>query len=135
MAGVVAVSEGMRLTEGGSPVFNNVTFTDGGSLKHSTITSQTAKAGGGQSGATALSADVCHFSVCATLSDSALLPSALVGMRRTVYNQGAANMNVFPAVGETINALAANTAIAVAAGKAMLFECAVAGKWFTLSGA
>jgi hypothetical protein len=37
----------------------------------------------------------------------------------------------FPASGETINALAANTAIAVAPQTVLIFFCGIAGAWWT----
>lgn len=89
----------------------------------------TARAGGGQALATPLTAGINRVTVCATLADSSLLPPSFAGARLTVSNFGAASMNVFPATGEQINALGANAAFAVAAGKAALFECPVVGTW------
>lgn len=99
----------------------------------SAVNGLTAKAGGGQSGATAITSVINRFTTVGTAADSALLPSAAVGMQVTVVNAAAANsMNVFPATGEVINALAANTAFAVAAGKTCTFYCANAGQWHTV---
>ena len=39
-------------------------------------------------------------------------------------------MNVYPATGHTINALAANTAFSLAAGKNAMFWAATASKWY-----
>lgn len=101
-----------------------------GRISKSVANALTAKAGGAQVGATACPADVNRFTVVATAADSAILPAALPGVELTVINAAAANsMNVFPAVGEAINALAANTAFAVAANKHCVFTCAVAGVW------
>jgi hypothetical protein len=50
-----------------------------------------------------------------------------------VVNAAAANsMNVFPAVGEKINALAANAAFAVAANKVAVFYVTGPGQWHSL---
>lgn len=88
-----------------------------------------ALAGGAQAG-TALSKDVNRFTTVATAADSAQLPAAEVGMAIVVINAAAANsMNVFPQTGESINALANNTAFAVASNKTAIFFCALAGKW------
>lgn len=96
----------------------------------------TAKAGGGQSGATLCSADYNRFTTVASAADSALLPAATAGRDVVVINAAAANaMNVFPATGESINALSANTAISVPAGKVMRFFCAVNGTWNSMLGA
>jgi len=40
--------------------------------------------------------------------------------------------NVFPSTGDAINALGANNAFAMAAGKVALFLCASAGQWHTI---
>jgi hypothetical protein len=65
-----------------------------------------------------------------TAGDSVVLPPAKAGMSMTVANNAAANsMDVFPTVGESINALSVNTALAVAANKVVQFTCAVDGLW------
>lgn len=92
-------------------------------------TGLTAKAGGGQSGATALTGNVNRVTTCATAADSAILPPAVVGRRVSVYNAGAASCNVFPQTGESINSGAANAAFAVATTKGAIFECVAAGLW------
>jgi len=92
-------------------------------------TGLTAKAGGGQSGATALTGNINRVTVCATIADSALLPPGTVGKRVSVYNAGAASCTVYPATGEAINSGAANAGFAVAATKGAIFECVAAGLW------
>ncbi len=89
-----------------------------------------AHAGGGQANALALTAIVNRVITVATAADSVVLPAAKQGMEITVINAAAANaMNVYPASGELINALTADTALSVAANKTISFFCAVAGKW------
>lgn len=85
--------------------------------------SLTAFAGGGQANATALGFGANVVTTCATGGDSVKLPAgATVGGNVIhVKNLGAASCNVFPPSGGKINALATNTAIAVAAGSAMWF--------------
>lgn len=93
----------------------------------------TAHAGGGQGSALPITTQMARFTTVATAADSAVLPSAIPGMSYTVSNAAAANsMNVFPATGEIINALAANAAFAVVAGKTCEFVCMKAGQWHTL---
>lgn len=90
----------------------------------------TALAGGGQSGATALKYGVNRVTVVATAGDSVLLPAAKAGHSVAVINADAAEaMDMFPAVGESINALSANTALSVAVNKTLLLVCAVDGIW------
>jgi hypothetical protein len=50
-------------------------------------------------------------------------------MQLTVSNATATSMNVFPATGEQVNALAVNAAYALAAGKTASFTSAVNGQW------
>ena len=93
----------------------------------------TAKAGGGQSGATLLPSMINRVVTVATAADSTLLPLAAPGIELTVINAHASNsMNVFPTSGDAINALSANAAFAVAAGKTVTFFTTVAGKWHTM---
>lgn len=90
----------------------------------------TAFAGGGQASAVALTALINRVTTVATAADSVKLPVAVPGTEMTVINAAGANaMNVFPASGEAINALSNDTALSVAANKALLFSCTVAGKW------
>lgn len=97
------------------------------------VNALTAKAGGGQSGATALNYGINRVTTVGTAADSLLLPPALPGQQVTMIQAAAANAaNVFPATGEAINALSANTALSVAANKVITFFCAVAGTWNSL---
>lgn len=99
---------------------------------YSTTDGLTAHAGGGQALGTPVTASVALFQTVVTGGDSALLPAAKVGMEITVVNRTAAtSMNVFPAVGETINNLAANTQIAVAGATTLIFYCGTTGAWWT----
>lgn len=92
----------------------------------------TAFAGGGQASALQLNYRKSRVTTVATAADSVKLPKAVAGMSMTVINAAAANaMNVFPASGESINALSADTAISVAANKSIQFDCAVNGTWNT----
>lgn len=104
-----------------------------GIISYSTQNALTAKAGGGQGGGPTIQSSIVRVTTVATAADSITLPASTAGMQMTVINAAAANsMNVFPATGDAINAGAANAAIAVAAGKTMIFFCAVAGTWNTV---
>lgn len=95
--------------------------------------SLTAHAGGGQASAPPLPATYNRVTTVATAADSVLLPVSASGLDVVVINAAAANsMNVFPATGEAINALAANAAFAVAAGKTAHFYCVTAGQWHSV---
>ena len=112
----------------------------------SCATGLTAHAGGGQASGLALTKAISVFTTVATAADSATLPSTQAGTRignnvsigllaavMKVVNRAAANsMNVFPASGEKINALATDAAFAVAAGKTAIFICDTIGQWSTI---
>jgi hypothetical protein len=96
----------------------------------STTNGITAHAGGGQGSAVLLTTVINRITTVGTAADSVLLPVSAAGLQITVTNAAAANSaNVFPQTGDQINALGANTAFALAAGKTAQFSCAVAGQW------
>src|SRR5712664_4208469 len=64
----------------------------------------TAHAGGGQALGVPVTTPLIRVTVVGTAADSITLPKAIRGMEVLVLNDAAANaMNVFPAVGETID--------------------------------
>lgn len=104
----------------------------GGFATSSVTDSLVALAGGAQAG-TALKSSINRFITVASAADSAQLPVSAPGITLVVANAAAANsMNVFPQTGDAINALAINTAFAVAAGKTCEFICTAAGRWHTV---
>ena len=120
-------------------------LTGVGLLAVSATDSMTAHAGGGQASATPILTQMSRFTTVATIADSAVLPSAAAiaadvpasagtySVEFTVTNASANSMNVFPATGEAINALGANTAFALAAGKTACFNTTgTAGQWHAI---
>ncbi len=102
----------------------------------SVVDNMVAKAGGGQANAVLLTAAMNRFTTVASGNDSAKLPpsTGLIGIDIVVINAAASNsMNVYPATGESINALSANTAFAVAANKVCTFYCCTSGIWHSLT--
>jgi hypothetical protein len=90
-----------------------------------------ALAGGGQTGATLLQATNSRVVTVATAADSVMLPKAGAGEKYWVKNAAANSLNVFPSLGDGIDATV-NGAFAVAAGKMACFVCMVNGTWDTL---
>ena len=77
----------------------------------------TAHAGGGQADAVALVQETNIITVCATALDSAkLLATFAVGTIIEVLNMGAENANLYPASGDTISGLAADTPVVIPPG-------------------
>jgi hypothetical protein len=98
----------------------------------STANALTAHAGGGQGSAVPITTMFAVVTTVASAGDSVILPASVQGMVLSVANNAAVNaMNVFPATGEHINALSANTAFSVAAQSLTIFYCSVAGTWIT----
>lgn len=92
-----------------------------------------AAAGGGQTNATPLTSGVSRITTVATAADSVKLPASVAGMFVLVVNGHATNsMQVFGAGTDTINDIATATGVAQAAGKAALYFCPVAGKWYRI---
>lgn len=100
--------------------------------QQSTDNGVTASTDSNQADGYAITAAITRVTTVGTTGDSLVLPEALAGDSRIVFNKGANSMDVFPASGDAINALSANAAYAVAATKGVLFVCAVDGKWDTL---
>lgn len=103
-------------------------------LNYSVSTAVTAQAGGGQALATPLVSQYNLVTVVASAGDSVLLPTLTVnrvGMQVVVRNNAANACDVFPAVGQSINALAANAAFSVAAGTTVTFMAISATAWQT----
>lgn len=74
-----------------------------------------------------------RFTTVASAGDSATLPPSAPGMTVVNINDAATNaMNVFPSLGDKINALATNAAFSqtVASGPT-IFYCTAAGQWRT----
>jgi hypothetical protein len=97
---------------------------------YSNANALTAHSGGGQGSALALTKAVNRITTAAAGGDSVVLPAALAGRTVVVINSAASNaIDCFPASGEIINALSANTALSIVANKTVMFVCAVNGTW------
>lgn len=88
-----------------------------------------AHAGGGQAGATPMTADLNRFSVVATAADSGLLPTSAPGLQVTAINDTGNAMQVFGVGTDTINGSAAAVGVSLAAGKTAIYSCVVVGRW------
>lgn len=86
-------------------------------------------AGTTQGTAQAITAQTNEFTTVAA-SSGGILPSPEQGEFIFVANSGANALNVYPASGHSINALAANAAFSLAAGKNAVFWAATASKWY-----
>lgn len=107
-------------------------YLNGSPLEGNTATAAvTAFATGGQASATALTTDYNLVTVCATNFDSVKLMAAYAGASQTVKNIGAAILSVFPATGDSINAMAVNLSIDIPIGGEVTFRAIDATVWET----
>lgn len=87
-----------------------------------------------QGDALAITAGVSAFATVAA-GTGAKLPAGVAGVQALVVNGGANALLVYPATGGQIDALGANVAFSVGAGKAALFVPVSATQWYSLLGA
>jgi hypothetical protein len=107
--------------------------TSAGLQTLSNVNGVTAKIGGGQGGPPTVGQMITRVTTVTSANDSITLPASVAGMQVIIINAAAANsMNVFPAVGDQINALGANAAFALAANKTVQLTCALAGQWHAI---
>lgn len=76
--------------------------------------------------------DVTEFTTVASGSGAKLPPGASGGDNITIYNGGANALLVYPALGESINALSANASLSVATNKSIMFVKTSATRWVSL---
>ena len=99
----------------------------------------TAHAGGGQTNAVPLVAEVNRITTVATAGDSVMLPAATVnqgvtnqaGLTVLIINHGANPVQVYGAGTDTINDVATATGVSQMQGSMTFFTCTSTGKWYT----
>jgi len=82
-----------------------------------------------QVGATALTKDINNVSVCANADDAVKLPSAVAGMMVSVFNNGAANLRIWPASGDNLGTGVDTVSAAFSAQSNVTFCCYDATNW------
>lgn len=114
----------------GSSTVTSPSFISSALNVNSAINAITAHSGGGQGSAVALTKAISRVTIVAASGDSVKLPAALAGLSMALINAAASNpLDCYPASGEVINALSANSPLVIAANKTVLFFCAVNGIW------
>jgi len=88
-----------------------------------------ALAGGGQTNATLLTRTFNRITTVVTAGDSCQLPAASPGLTISAYNATANSANLFPGLGDAINSLGANAALALPANKGVQLTCMASGFW------
>lgn len=149
----IGVAEAVQITGTNSEMRRSVVRV--GFVRLSTTDALTAFAGGGQTSAVQLDSAYNRVTTVGSANDSVKLPPCRTGGGGNtgpstiagiipgntdgvvvwVTNAAAANsMNLYPAVGDSINALSANSAYAMAANKTAAFICGSAGLWYSILG-
>jgi hypothetical protein len=126
-----AEADALTLVSGGVPGLQLPELNSNVILAADAQIGLTAFATGGQGSATQVNASYAQFSVVATLADSGKLPPVFkVGSIVTVKNDGAADMDFFPASGDDLGA-GTDTAVSIVAGTAAKFMATVANATWT----
>ena len=94
-------------------------------------TTAAVTAGTNAQGQGALTTDYNVITTAAAAPSGVTLPTATTGRRIVVVNKGANIVNVYPATGGTIDALAANASIALAVGGVMIFNASSTTQWYS----
>ena len=120
----------LKVSPDGSTFFNAIKMlAASGRMAVKANASGLTAAGTTQGTALAITNQTNEFTTVAA-SSGGILPSPEQGEFIFVANAGANALNVYPASGHSINALAANTAFSLAAGKNAMFWAATATKWY-----
>jgi hypothetical protein len=102
-------------------------------MLHSGQDNVVPKAGGGQSGATPITAIITRVTTVATNGDSVIMPPAVQG-KFFIKNDGGHQLAIFPQLGEKMNSTK-NASFSLNAAQAMLLFCVTNGEWHTLASA
>jgi len=94
-------------------------------------TSATVTAGTNAQGQGALTSDYNVITTAASNPSGVTLPTATTGRRIVIVNKGANSVNVYPATGAAIDALAANASIALPVSGVMIFNASSTTQWYS----
>src|SRR5574343_446185 len=94
-------------------------------------TSPTVTAGTNAQGQGALTSDINVITTAASNPSGVTLPTATVGREVTIVNKGANPINVYPATGAAIDALATNASLQIPVGGVVQFEASSTTQWYS----
>lgn len=127
---VISTSRIVEAVAGQGVTMQDITIFEDVNIS-SNATGITAFATGGQGSATQLTKEYNNVTVCATAGDSVKLLTAVAGLTQIVRNSGAANLEVFPFLGDTINGGSVNTSVVVSRHSQVTFKCISGTDWKT----
>ena len=136
-AGTTAASWQQQITGGtsktgqGDLVYHNGATFWGATLGF--LAAAAVTAGTNAQGQGALTSELNVITTAANNPSGVTLPSVgnAIGRRIRILNKGANPINIYPASGHSIDALAANASVQLAAGSAMDFDSATATLWYS----
>lgn len=122
------------VTLSGTQTLTNKTLTSPvlGGLPTRSISAAVSAAGTTQGTGTALTTMINNVTTVAA-SSGVVLPTAVAGMVIIIRNGGANALNVYPASGAAVNALAANAAFSLAVGGILQFVAMSTTRWYTMT--
>jgi hypothetical protein len=94
-------------------------------------TTNNVTAGTNAQGQGALTTDINVITTAAAAPSGVTLPTATTGRRLLIVNKGANAVNVYPATGATIDALAVNTAISIPVNGLLEFNASSTTQWYS----
>lgn len=115
---VVALATGASLT---TPSLSGETFS----------TTNNVTAGTNAQGQGALTSDYNVITTTGSNPSGVTLPTATTGRRIVIVNKGTNTVNIYPATGGTIDALASNASISLAVGGVMEFNASSTTQWYS----
>jgi hypothetical protein len=116
---------GTNNTRIATAAFVNTAIAAGGA------TSATVTAGTNAQGQGALTSDFNIITTAASNPSGVTLPTATIGRMIMIVNKGANIVNIYPATGAAIDALGANTSIALPVGGFLLFRASTPTQWYS----
>lgn len=128
----VATALGQAVTGSNSIALSTSAALTTPSLSGETFsTSATVTAGTNAQGQGALTSDYSVITTAASNPSGVTLPTATTGRRLVVVNKGANTVNIYPATGAAIDALASNASIALSTNGVMIFNAASTTLWYS----
>ena len=130
--GTAGVSGSTTAINIGSAVSGATSTTTLNGLVIDSISAAVSAAGTTQGTATGLVSNINNVTVVTAAAAGVRLPTAVAGMRILIRNSDSADtLNIYPATGGTINALAANAAFTLTAGSTTELMATTATQWYT----
>jgi hypothetical protein len=132
-------SDGIEFHDAVDYISGSVSFTNADlitpSLSGETFSTNAAVTAGvnSQVSGTALTADYNIITTAAANPSGVVLPTATVGRRIIIVNKGANPINVFPATGAAIDALATNASTQIPVDGVLEFNAATTLRWYSYS--